>query len=279
MAGSTASTSSSQHRRSRAADTGTHGGRGRFVLVISCCREVEIRLSLSPSRSVAAFLAATLLLLPLSPGVAAKHGDEVLEEVDVARLPTALVNSEEASRLTRWIALSGDNGSLPYIVIDKKAAAMLLFEGDGTLIGETPVLIGIGVGDDSAPGIGGKKLGEIGTADRTTPAGRFFAELGPAYGWKSVLWVDFADSVALHAVIKDNKKERRPQRLASPTPDDNRITFGCINIDTQFYLKQIKTRFKKGGVVYILPEVKSLDEVFPRVRLLPMLEKELVEQS
>ncbi len=151
---------------------------------------------------------------------------------------------------------------------------MLLFDGQGELIGETPVLIGVGVGDDSAPEIGKKKLGEIGPANRTTPAGRFFAQLGPAYGWKSVLWVDFPNSVALHAVVKDNKAERRPQRLASPTPDDNRITFGCINIDTQFYLKQIKTRFKKGGIVYILPDTKTLDEVFPRVRMLPMLEKE-----
>jgi hypothetical protein len=154
---------------------------------------------------------------------------------------------------------------------------MLLFDADGELLGETPVLLGIGVGDDSSPGIGAKSLSEIGPAERTTPAGRFHSKLGTAIGWKSVLWVDYADSVALHAVTRDNKKEKRPQRLKSPAIDDNRITFGCINIDTTFYLKKLKPLFRKeGGVVYILPESKTLEEAFPLVRLLPQL---VAEQS
>lgn len=191
---------------------------------------------------------------------------------DEAPLQPELVRSEDAARLLQWIALSGDNADLPYIVIDKQSAAMLLFGADGELLGETPVLIGIGVGDDSSPGIGAKSLSEIGPAERTTPAGRFRSKLGTAIGWKSVLWVDYADSVALHAVTRDNKKEKRPQRLKSPTIDDNRITFGCINIDTTFYLKKLKPLFRKeGGVVYILPETKSLEEAFPLVRLLPQL--------
>ena len=156
---------------------------------------------------------------------------------------------------------------------------MLLFDGEGKLLGETPVLIGVGEGDDSTPGIGGMSLSDIGPAERTTPAGRFVSKLGRAAGWNSVLWVDYSTSVALHAVTKDNKKERRPQRLQSPTIEDNRITFGCINIDTSFYLKKVKTTFQKGGIVYILPETKSLDEVFPSVRLLPLLKAEQPQTS
>lgn len=218
------------------------------------------------ARCVAAGLAATLL--PLSLPAAAAEAD-----AENAALEPELINSPDADRLLQWIAATGDNGEKPYIVIDKQAAAMLLFDSDGTLLGETPVLIGVGVGDESTPGIGAKSLSEIGTAERTTPAGRFAAHLGTAVGWKSVLWVDYAGSVALHAVVKDNKKERRPQRLKSETIDDNRITYGCINIDTSFYLKQVKPSFKEGGMVYILPEEKSLEEVFPLVRLLPFLEQ------
>jgi hypothetical protein len=55
-----------------------------------------------------------------------------------------LVQTQDATRLIEWIAVSGDNDELPYIVIDKRSAAMLLFDGEGTLLGETPVLIGIG---------------------------------------------------------------------------------------------------------------------------------------
>ena len=84
--------------------------------------------------------------------------------------------------------------------------------------------------------------------------------------------MDYTNSVALHAVITTHKSEHRVERLLSPTPDDNRISFGCINVGTSFYTKKLRPLLqRKGGVVYILPDTKSLDEVFPRVRLLPYL--------
>jgi hypothetical protein len=230
--------------------------------------------------NAAVLCAAAFFLYPFSPALAAaelqaEHGASLKDSV---RKPE-LVQTHDAARLVEWIAVSGDNGKLPFIVIDKRSAAMLLFDGEGRLLGETPVLIGIGEGDDSTPGIGGKSLSDIGPAERTTPAGRFVSKLGRAAGWNSVLWVDYSTSVALHAVTKDNKKERRPQRLETPAIEDNRITFGCINIDTSFYLKMVKTTFQKGGIVYILPETKALDEVFPSVRLLPLLKVGQLQMS
>lgn len=178
----------------------------------------------------------------------------------------------DVMRMANWIAVAHDNGKLPYIVIDKHSAALFLFKANGESMGQTPVLIGMGVGDDSSPGIGAKNLSQIGPAERTTPAGRFVAKFGRAFGHTRVLWVDYANSVALHAVITTNKKERRVARLLSPTPDDNRISFGCINVGTGFYTKQVLPLFQKsGGVVYILPDTRPLDDVFPRVRLLPYL--------
>lgn len=84
--------------------------------------------------------------------------------------------------------------------------------------------------------------------------------------------MDYANSVALHAVITTNKREHRVARLLSPTADDNRISLGCINVGTSFYRKQLRPLFlKRGGIVYILPDTKPLEDVFPRVRLLPYL--------
>lgn len=188
-------------------------------------------------------------------------------------LPTAQVpRSAAATRLLAWIAVAHDNGDLPYAVIDKQAASLLLFAPNGKDLGQVPVLLGVGVGDDSSPGIGAKDLAEIGPAERTTPAGRFVAKFGRAFGRQRVLWVDYANSVALHAVITTHKQERRVERLRSASADDNRITFGCINVDSGFYTGKLRPLFRKqGGVVYILPDTKSLDEVFPRVRLLPYL--------
>ena len=180
--------------------------------------------------------------------------------------------SDAAARLIAWVAAAHDNEALPYIVIDKQAAALFLFSANGDLRGQAPVLLGMGIGDESSPGVGAKSLADIGPAERTTPAGRFVAKFGRAFDHQRVLWVDYANSVALHAVITTHRAEHRVQRLLSPTPEDNRISFGCINVGTSFYAGQLRPLFQKaGGVVYILPEIRSLDEVFPRVRLLPYL--------
>lgn len=186
-----------------------------------------------------------------------------------------VVRSEQAARLMSWIEMSDDNGELPYIVIDKQAAALFLFDADGKLVGETPVLLGMAAGDDSTPGIGSKSLATIGPAERTTPAGRFVAKFGFAAGRQRVLWVDYATSVALHVIVTGNRRERRLERLLSPETADNRVTFGCINVGATLFNKQLRPLFQRsGGVVYILPDTKPLDEVFPRVRLLPYLAAE-----
>jgi len=180
--------------------------------------------------------------------------------------------SPDAARVAGWIAGSQDNRKLPYAIIDKKTASLFLFDAQGKQIGRTPVLVGIALGDDATPGIGGKNLAEIGPAEKTTPAGRFVAKFGLAAGNQKVLWVDYATSVALHPVPKGTKKERRQERLRSPTSDDNRITFGCINVSLPFFTRNVRPLFqKKGGVVYVLPDIKPVEEVFPRLRVQPFL--------
>lgn len=186
--------------------------------------------------------------------------------------PSAPARSEAATRVADWIAASGDNRALPYIIIDKKAAALFLFDAKGKPRGEAPVLIGVAAGDDATPGIGSKNLAEIGPAERTTPAGRFLAKFGFAAGRQRVLWVDYATSVALHPIPKGTRKERRRERMLSPTAEDNRITFGCINVPIAFYGKSVRPLFqRKGGYVYVLPDTKPLEEVFPRLRVQPFL--------
>jgi hypothetical protein len=180
--------------------------------------------------------------------------------------------SDAAQRVADWVLQSNDNGALPYAIIDKNAARLYLFNAKGVMRGDTAVLIGIAVGDDATPGIGGKNLAEIGPAEKTTPAGRFIARYGVAAGGVRVLWVDYSTSVALHPVVKGTREEHRAERLASPTPDDNRISFGCINLPIPFYNLKVRPMFrKKGGVVYILPDTKTLEDVFPRLHVQPFL--------
>ena len=171
--------------------------------------------------------------------------------------------SDEAKRMVGWVISTGDNRGMPFVIVDKKQTKVFVFDAAGRLLGDTPVLLGLARGDDSAPGVGDKKLSDIRPDERTTPAGRFVASLGYGLGKQDILWVDYASALALHRVLPAGSRERRLQRIASVSPQDRRITFGCINVPTAFYDAVIHPAFiRTSGVVYILPEIKTIAEVF-----------------
>jgi hypothetical protein len=170
-----------------------------------------------------------------------------------------------------WIADSQDNGSLPFVIIDKPDAKVFVFDKQGKLLGTAWVLVGLAPGDDSIPGIGTMPLGAITPDMRTTPAGRFVAGLGHDLGKLDVLWVDYPDAISLHRVINTEPAERRLQRIVSPAPAEHRISYGCINVPIKFFDSVVDPTFKDTkGVVYILPEVKALRAVFPAYYEVPV---------
>ena len=194
---------------------------------------------------------------------------DATDVVDLTRaVPSALQDPSGAvTDVAAWVVATDDNGALPFVVIDKVAARILVFDADGRLLGAAPALVGLAPGDDSAAGVGDRKLSAIKPNERTTPAGRFVAKFGAAAGDKTVLWVDYADAISLHPVITTNPKEHRLERIRSLAPEDHRISYGCINVPAAFYQDVVLKAFAGGsGVVYILPDTKPLEEVFPGVR-------------
>ncbi|RYD50216.1 MAG: L,D-transpeptidase [Sphingomonadales bacterium] len=170
--------------------------------------------------------------------------------------------SDEARAVVDWIAASADNRGMPFVIIDKIAAKVFVFDAQGHLLGAAAALLGLGHGDDSVPGIGLRKLATIRPEERTTPAGRFEAALGHDFE-QDILWVDYGSSLSLHRVIVGSASDRRHARLASPTPLDNRISYGCINVPAGFYDTVVAPAFKGTvGIVYILPETRSIEAVF-----------------
>ena len=99
--------------------------------------------------------------------------------------------------------------------------------------------------------------------DRTTPAGHFVGGYGPSIDAGRVLWVDYESAVSLHPASVGLAEERRAERLASPSTDDNRVTHGCIAVSVAFYQGVIRSTFERGGAFYILPDEDSLAETFP----------------
>jgi hypothetical protein len=172
--------------------------------------------------------------------------------------------SGEVRQMADWVTESGDNQGQPFVIIDKVAAKVFVFQRDGRLHAASPALLGLARGDHSVPGIGARRLATITPAERTTPAGRFVASLGRDFGAKDIVWVDYEAAISLHRVVAGTAKERRAERLATPTPADNRISYGCINVPAAFYDAVVRPAFTgSSGIVYILPEVGSLASAFP----------------
>jgi hypothetical protein len=131
------------------------------------------------------------------------------------------------------------------------------------LRGSAPALLGLAHGDDSVPGIGERKLSTILPGERTTPAGRFVASLDRNLHGGEILWVDYENAISLHPVITSNVQERRAERLATPSPLDNRISYGCINVPAAFFMGVVSAAFKgTNGIVYVLPETRSAQRQF-----------------
>lgn len=175
--------------------------------------------------------------------------------------------SEHAAPAVRQMAdlvlASGDHAGMHFVIVDKQHAKVFVFRPNGKLSGATPALMGSAKGDHSVPGIGERKMSAILPHERTTPAGRFESSPGVNLTGEDIVWVDYEAAVSMHRVRAHNKKERRLERLATATPDDNRISFGCINLPATFYDTVVKPALGSDpGVIYVLPETRSLQSVF-----------------
>jgi hypothetical protein len=169
----------------------------------------------------------------------------------------------QARLVANWVAATHDNGRKGFIIVDKKDARVYVFAPDGQLKDSAPALLGSARGDDSFPGIGDKPLSAVRPEEKTTPAGRFVAEPGRNASNEDIVWVDYDVAVSMHRIRPLVASERRLERMATLTTDDNRISFGCINLPVRFYENVVSpTVLKQGAIIYVLPEVKTPQEVF-----------------
>jgi hypothetical protein len=171
--------------------------------------------------------------------------------------------SRDVRHIADWVVDSGDNGGLPFVIVDKTDAKVFVFDAGGRIQGAAPALLGLARGDYTVPGIGDREYSDMPPETRTTPAGRFVAALGINMRGEDIVWVDYEAAVSLHRVITTKPKERRLERLATPTPLDNRISYGCINVPKRFYETVVRPAFTgTDGIVYVLPETLTAREVF-----------------
>jgi hypothetical protein len=169
--------------------------------------------------------------------------------------------SPDVRRMANWVADSHDNGTHAFVVIDKPNAKVYLFDNAAHLQTAAPTVIGSAIGDDTYPGVGDKPLSALKPYERTTPAGRFVAEVGETSSrHEDVVWVDYDNAVSMHRIIK---VPERLKAIATPGPEDNRLSNGCINLPDAFYEKALRPAVDHYGVVvYILPETRPIQQTF-----------------
>jgi hypothetical protein len=179
-----------------------------------------------------------------------------------APLDRLLTASAEVQAVQQWVATSKDNGGLPFIVVDKANARVYAFNPLAQLKATAPILLGGGVGDKvlvspDAP------MSAIPEAKRITPAGRYVSKLVIDPHGKTILSIDPYNLISLHIVAKGTPAQRRAERLASVTTDDNRVSFGCINVPPGFFTTVVDPDFRPAkGMVYILPEKTTAAMLF-----------------
>jgi len=172
--------------------------------------------------------------------------------------------SADAREVAAWVQASDDAGGKPYLIVDKKAARLFVFEADGRLLAATPVILGAALGDSSTPGVGERaQNGTLRPEDKTTPAGRYVTQPGRNIDGEHVVWLDYGEALALHRLRPGRSYKTRAARLASSQPQERRLSLGCVVVPVAFYLDVVKPLLgSRSGVVYVLPETQSARELF-----------------
>jgi hypothetical protein len=145
-----------------------------------------------------------------------------------------------------------------FMVADKPNGMLHIFREDGSHALSDPTLYGKDKGDVLAATSsleGGAKI---------TPAGKFtLQETESEYaGGKMLILVESEDStgfIAVHAADTSTPSENRLGRLETPTSEDNRISYGCINTKHDTFINQIKPNLSKldGGMIFVLPDAQE----------------------
>lgn len=176
--------------------------------------------------------------------------------------------SPDAYAAASWVLKVGDHQGRPFAIVDKRDARVYVFDQDGHLLGAAAALLGLTPGDRAPDDMAGRAPVSLTVAERTTPAGRFESQPGHNDKGEAIVWVDYEASLAIHRLRPAAGAERRAARLASVTPDDNRISLGCIVVPVAFYENVVAPSLgQRRGVVYVLPEEGRAQAMFDAITL------------
>lgn len=184
--------------------------------------------------------------------------------LEIGDLKTYAELSENSKSI--YLYEMSQNNNKNYLIADKTRAEMYVIGKDGKLLGKFPILLGQTKGEftnlsDPDSDVAGKYA--------TTPAGKYIlARNGLSvmeedlklYDSK-IMSMNGGHGLAIH-IVYPKELIKRMAALETPTPDDNRMSWGCINISKKMWIKYIQDNFKGTESLYIttdFPEETSLN--------------------
>lgn len=167
--------------------------------------------------------------------------------------------SAEAVKVYESMAPAAQASGKGFMIADKPAGRLHVFDVDGNLIAQDTALYGRDYGDV----LQGEK--------RVTPAGRYTLKVAPSSyaGGKAFELVESEHRVgntdyviAVHAAYLGDKTEKREERLSTAAISDKRISYGCINTKHETFLNKLMPNAAKldGGMVFVIPDEVALSD-------------------
>lgn len=180
--------------------------------------------------------------------------------------PKADFNGVDASADVKMVAdwQVRKAGGKAFIIADKVGGLLYAFDTNGALVAKTPALYGADRGDVEVAA--NKSPDSMIAGEKITPAGVFAGRKPPnaEYGNGMVTFKEGANgSIAIHRVYLGDPKEKRTARLDSATAEDNRISYGCINVPAKFADEILEKHFSGASEVVVMPDTATLEDTFP----------------
>lgn len=146
----------------------------------------------------------------------------------------------------------------PVLVLDKENASLTVYYPDTQTRITQPALLGRIKSDK----LDMTNYDHEERANGITPSGTF--TVNNEFSWQlnepMLVFIQGAYAVdAIHPLWTRNPDQHRVQRLYSPTPADNRVTGGCVNVDPDFFYN-VLVNLPNGTKFTILPEAEKLPQ-------------------
>ena len=143
-----------------------------------------------------------------------------------------------------------------FMIADKPNGMLHVFRADGSVLVQDAALYGKDIGDVKGA------VSSLKGGAKITPAGKFTLQAVPDSDYAGGMVLTLVETqedggiIAVHAAYLGDAKENRSGRLASPSAQDNRISYGCVNTSHDTFLKSILPNIDmlNGGMIFVLPD-------------------------